>query len=34
MNMEIHGGMIMTGETEELAEKPVPLPLYPPQFCS
>jgi hypothetical protein len=26
MSMEIHGGMISTGETEELEKKPVPVP--------
>jgi hypothetical protein len=30
--MESHGGMILTGETEELGEKPVPVPLCPPQI--
>jgi hypothetical protein len=29
MSMESHGGMILTEETEELGEKPVPLPLCP-----
>jgi hypothetical protein len=24
--MESHGGMILTGKTEELAKKPVPVP--------
>jgi hypothetical protein len=28
--MESHGGMILTGKTEELGEKPVPVPLCPP----
>jgi hypothetical protein len=28
MNMESHGGMILTGETEELGEKPVPVPHF------
>jgi hypothetical protein len=27
MSMESHGGMISTGETEELGENPVPVPL-------
>jgi hypothetical protein len=31
MSMENHGRMIITGETEELGEKSVPLPLYPHQ---
>jgi hypothetical protein len=30
--MEIHGAMALTGETEELVEKPVPLSLCPPQI--
>jgi hypothetical protein len=29
MNMENNGEMILTGETEELGEKPVPVPLCP-----
>jgi hypothetical protein len=29
MSMESHGGLILTGETEELEEKPVPVPLCP-----
>jgi hypothetical protein len=29
MNMENDGGMILPGETEELVEKPVPVPLCP-----
>jgi hypothetical protein len=29
--MEIHGGMILTGKTEEFGEKSVPVPLCPPQ---
>jgi hypothetical protein len=28
MSMESHGGMILTGETEELWEKPVAMPLF------
>jgi len=28
MSMESHSGTIMTGETEELGEKPVPAPHY------
>jgi len=32
MSMESHGGMILTGETQELGEKPVPVPLRPPQI--
>jgi hypothetical protein len=32
MSMESHGGMILTGKTEELGEKPVPVPLCPPQI--
>jgi hypothetical protein len=30
--MENDGGMILTGENEELGEKPVPVPLCPPQI--
>jgi hypothetical protein len=30
--MENDGGMILTGETEEIVEKPVPVPLYSPQI--
>jgi hypothetical protein len=30
MNMENDGGIIVTGKTEELGEKPVPVPLCPP----
>jgi hypothetical protein len=30
MSMESSGGMILTGESEELREKPVPVPLFPP----
>jgi hypothetical protein len=30
--MENDGGMILTGEREELGEKPVLVPLCPPQF--
>jgi hypothetical protein len=30
--MENDGGMILTGETEELGEKPVPVSLCPPQI--
>jgi hypothetical protein len=33
MSMEIHGGMILTRETEDLGEKPVLVPLYPPQIA-
>jgi hypothetical protein len=29
-SMESHGGMILTGATEELGEKLVPVPLCPP----
>jgi hypothetical protein len=29
MSMDSHGGMMLTGETEELREKPVPVPFYP-----
>jgi len=32
MSLESDGGMILTGETEELGEKPVPVPLCPPQI--
>jgi hypothetical protein len=32
MSLESDGGIILTGETEELAEKPVPVPLCPPQI--
>jgi hypothetical protein len=28
--MESHGGIILTGETEELGKKTDPLPLFPP----
>jgi hypothetical protein len=31
MSTESHGGMMLTGETEKLGEKPVPAPLHPPQ---
>jgi hypothetical protein len=27
-----HGGMILTRENQELGEKPVPVPLCPPQI--
>jgi hypothetical protein len=30
--MDSHGGMILTEETKELGEEPVPLPLCPPQI--
>jgi hypothetical protein len=30
--MGSHGGMILTGETEELGGKLVAVPLYPPQI--
>jgi hypothetical protein len=30
--MENRGGMISTGETEEIAEKPVAVLVYPPHF--
>jgi hypothetical protein len=30
MSKEDDGGMILTGETEELEEKPVSMPLCPP----
>jgi hypothetical protein len=29
MRMESHGGMILTGKSEELWEKPVPVPVWP-----
>jgi hypothetical protein len=32
MNMESDTGMILTGEIEELVQKPVPVPLCPPQI--
>jgi hypothetical protein len=32
MSVESHGGMILTGETDELGEKLVPVPLCPPQI--
>jgi hypothetical protein len=32
MRIEIHSGMIFTGIIEELGEKPVPIPLCPPQI--
>jgi len=31
MRMESDGGIILAGETDELEEKPVSVPLYPPQ---
>jgi hypothetical protein len=34
MSMESHGGMILTGETEELGGKTVPAPFYSPQMYS
>jgi hypothetical protein len=30
--MDSHGGMILMGETEEVGDKSVPVPLYPPQI--
>jgi hypothetical protein len=30
MSMESYGEMILTGKTEELGEKTVPVPFYPP----
>jgi hypothetical protein len=32
MSMENHGGMILTGKSEELEEKPVPVPRCSPQI--
>jgi hypothetical protein len=32
MNIENHGGMILTGEIKELGEKPVLVPLCPPKI--
>jgi hypothetical protein len=32
MSMENDGRMILTGETEELGAKPIPVPLCPPQI--
>jgi hypothetical protein len=32
MGVESNGGMILTGETGQFGEKPVPVPLYPPQI--
>jgi hypothetical protein len=32
MSVDSDGGMILTGKTEELGEKPVPVPLFPPQI--
>jgi hypothetical protein len=32
MSMERDSGMVLTGETEELGEEPVPVPLCPPQI--
>jgi hypothetical protein len=32
MSVESHGGMTLTGKTEELGEKYVPVPLCPPQI--
>jgi hypothetical protein len=31
MSIDSHGGMILTGEREELGEKPVPVQVCPPQ---
>jgi hypothetical protein len=31
MRMDSHGGMTLTGETEELGEKPVPVSFHPPK---
>jgi hypothetical protein len=31
MSLESHGGMILTGETDKLGEKPIPVPLCSPQ---
>jgi hypothetical protein len=28
MSMESHGGMVLTAKTEQVREKPVPLPLF------
>jgi hypothetical protein len=30
--MASYGGMVLTGDTEEIGEKPVPVPLCPPQI--
>jgi hypothetical protein len=32
MIVESHGGMILTGKTKELKEKPLPVPLLSPQI--
>jgi hypothetical protein len=32
MSMDRYGGMSLTGKAEELREKPVPVPLCPPQI--
>jgi hypothetical protein len=32
MGVESGGGRILMGKTEELGEKPDPVPLYPPQI--
>jgi hypothetical protein len=32
MRVESHGGIILTGKTEEVGEKPVPVPLCAPQI--
>jgi hypothetical protein len=32
VSIENDGGMIFTGETDELGEKLVPVPLCPPQY--
>jgi hypothetical protein len=32
MSMESYGGSILAGETEELGENPVPMPLCSPQI--
>jgi hypothetical protein len=32
MSVESYGGMTLTGKTEELGEKPVPEPFFPPKI--
>jgi hypothetical protein len=32
MSMDNHDGMTLTGKTEELGEKCIPVSLYPPQI--
>jgi hypothetical protein len=32
MGVEGHGGMVWTGEAEQLGETPIPVPICPPQI--